>query len=123
MGTNDYLKSEPCPHCKRDNGDLHIGKSSAGWAFGLRIYPVGDCGQVLTFDASLGAISSLADWLPLFERFRIVDEYGQPVTAEQMVACITKRTHPLGLQHREQTSWSKPVRGDGTYDLLSWEFS
>jgi len=43
MGTNYYLQGKVCVHCGvADGGPLHIGKSSAGWNFGLRIYPEGE---------------------------------------------------------------------------------
>ena len=46
MGTNYYLTypEERCAHCGSVNPtrpDLHIGKSSAGWHFGLRGYEAG----------------------------------------------------------------------------------
>ena len=36
MGTNYYHVSSVCPHCGRGDEDLHIGKSSMGWAFCFR---------------------------------------------------------------------------------------
>lgn len=61
MGTNYYIKSEPCSHCKRADPDLHIGKSSFGWAFALHV--VADRG-----------LNSLDDWRPLLSAGRIIDE-------------------------------------------------
>jgi hypothetical protein len=40
MGTNYYLKGTPsCDHCGRggDERGAHIGKSSGGWVFSLRV--------------------------------------------------------------------------------------
>ena len=40
MGTNYYLHEKPpCPTCGHETEPLHIGKSSVGWAFALRIMP------------------------------------------------------------------------------------
>jgi hypothetical protein len=40
MGTNYFLHSEQCPHCGIEQKDkMHLGKSSAGWCFGLHVYP------------------------------------------------------------------------------------
>lgn len=60
---------------------LFIGKSAAGWAFGLH---VGD------------ERKSLDDWKALFAlpQWRIVDEYGEEHTAADMLACITERRGP-----------------------------
>lgn len=83
MGTN-YWWHEPanvCEHCGRgDSKKLHIGKSSAGWCFNLRIYPERD-------------IRELGDWL---ERWRqpgskILDECGKEVTVHEMMTVILAR--------------------------------
>lgn len=60
--------------------ELHIGKSSYGWHFGLCIYP------------ELG-INSLQDWEKLFSSKKnvIVDEYGRTITKEEMLDTITNR--------------------------------
>lgn len=39
MGTNYYLQKNVCGCCGRPEKQIHIGKSSAGWAFALRVYP------------------------------------------------------------------------------------
>jgi len=34
MGTNYYVKdAPPCPTCKQGGTEIHLGKSSGGWAF------------------------------------------------------------------------------------------
>ena len=60
--------------------ELHIGKSSCGWHFGLCIYP------------ELG-INSLQDWEALFSSGKnvIVDEYDRVITKTEMLDIITKR--------------------------------
>lgn len=84
MGTNYYLmKSEAgvCEHCgqaKQPAEELHIGKSSAGWCFSLHVMPE-------------DGINDLADWLPLFEKYPICNEYGETISAETMREVITCR--------------------------------
>jgi hypothetical protein len=39
MGENYFLKSSACPTCSHSAEPLHIGKSSIGWKFLLRVYP------------------------------------------------------------------------------------
>jgi hypothetical protein len=74
MGTNYYLEIDNvCSHCGRGDTELHIGKSSAGWVFFLRIYP--DEG-----------INSLEDWLPLFGNGTI----GDTLSKEEMLEWITE---------------------------------
>lgn len=40
MGMNYYLKSKPCKECGNCAVTLHIGKSSYGWQFHFRGYPM-----------------------------------------------------------------------------------
>lgn len=73
MGTNYYL-------IINDDNDkkLHIGKSSGGWVFSLRIYP--DVG-----------INDLDDWIPMFSKGTIVDEYNDVISYQQLMMLITER--------------------------------
>ena len=124
MSTNFYLKAKPaCAHCGRgpDEG-LHIGKSSAGWAFGLRIYPRGAC-QLQDFGVE--QIATLDDWRPLFERYGIINEYGEDVSVDQMLTRITKRGEmPRLRRHHELAAvYRVEILPDETYDLIEGEFS
>ena len=73
MGTNYYWQAplgEP----------IHIGKSSIGWCFGVRIHP------------KLG-INDLSDWIKRFNQnfSKIQDEYGLLISPEEMIDCIVNR--------------------------------
>ena len=85
MGTNFYFLQgglEPCPTCghQEEPERLHIGKSSRGWCFSLHVIP--DKG-----------LNSLEDWKDLFWGVsgRIENEYGEPLSAMQMLGLITER--------------------------------
>jgi hypothetical protein len=73
MGTNYYLRPDPCSECGRSDEEIHVGKQSFGWAFCWRGY-----------DAESGLPMSVEEW-PAFLRARVaagdlfVDEYGTPV--------------------------------------------
>lgn len=138
MGTNYYLRTKtpaPCPTCGRGDraAEIHIGKSAAGWNFSLRIYPMIDGlpnEHLAPFGTSV--IVELSDWRPLFEQHEIWNEYDKRVTADEMIATITKRSHPLGLtsQCRIGPGWDGGFRqrsdvfeGLGTYDLCNYSFS
>lgn len=128
MGTNYYLRTPACPHCGSSGSELHIGKSSAGWNFGLRIYP--DHAEKLG-PFGVSTILELDDWRSLFEKFQIFDEYGDLVTAEHMLKQISERFHPNGLlgrltagpEHMGPYRVSGCSAGKGTYDLCNYEFS
>jgi hypothetical protein len=137
MGTNFYLERNVCSECGRPEDSWHIGKSSAGWCFGLRIYP--DRG-----------INDLHDWIQEWneEKTRIMDEYGREKTKEEMLQIVTVRKRdewelsPWGYTsweefHRLNHSQEGPNNmlrhriddrfcvghGEGTWDLMLGEFS
>ena len=141
MGTNYYLVKqigEVCPHCGRGESSerLHIGKSSAGWCFGLHVRPEEN-------------IRSLEDWKKLFPSGKIVDEYGAELSAATMIGEITDRTWPKKREDGppwSYKSWQEFDRdnhsiagpnglsrhnyvgnlhshGDGTWDCLTGDFS
>lgn len=86
MGTNYYVHYE-------ENPQFHIGKSSGGWCFSLRVYP--DKG-----------IETLEDWKPIFENNKIETEYGQPITKEDMLTVITKRAGGFDPSNEERIPYA-----------------
>ncbi len=116
MGTNYYLKGKACPVCKHEEG-LHIGKSSAGWCFGLHVYPDDEWAEEPN-----GKPKSLADWVERFNNpiYTIEDDYGTAVSPSDMIDNITIRSHPRGLSRH--TGLGCIGLGEGTYDLMVGEF-
>ena len=135
MGTNYYLRQPPCAHCGHVSAELHIGKSSAGWNFGLRIYPkIGDEPDERLKSFGVDEILELDDWRSLFERYAIFDEYDESVSVAEMICAIAERSHPLGLASRltadpnqlgpyHDPTITPTFDGKGTYDLCAYEFS
>lgn len=130
MGTNYFwYETAPCEKCGHATGPLHIGKSSVGWVFSLRIHP------------ELG-INDLSDWVDRFYRAPYIrDEYGNIVRPEKMVSTIMLRgaesppkdfdyaanraePGPRNLIRTRATSQTNFVgRGSGTWDLFTGDFS
>lgn len=138
MGTNYYITNKVCPTCGQAEDHLHIGKSSAGWCFHVRQYPN-------------EGINTLDDWKKLFaEEGRVItDEYGDTVTAAEMIDKICNRgdpdydfkTIPYGYKswdgfHLDNQSEFGPNgllrakigdfctgHGEGTWDYIDREFS
>lgn len=135
MGTNYYWQEKAaCETCGRPYEAKHIGKSSAGWCFSLRIYP----GE---------GIHDLPDWERVWATpgSSIYDEYGQAVSIENMRKTIADRGRtpdwdrkPFGYDswehfHRMNHSAQGPKgllrhgrgaqAGEGTWDLCAYEFS
>lgn len=137
MGTNYYLhrESDTCPHCGRTDNPLHIGKSSIGWCFALHVMPE-------------DGINDLDDWRRLWEQDGAVikNECGDIEEPEDMLHIIRARhwqNHgvPFGYPSWEEfyrMNHAAPgpnglVRhaiggdcighGDGTWDLITGEFS
>jgi hypothetical protein len=135
MGTNYYAEQaagEACSHCGRSDvaERLHIGKSSAGWCFSLHVIPE-------------RGLNSLEDWKEYLRQpnITIEDEYGRRHTLSELLDRITNRAQavrsaPNAQFLRENNAVPGPsglVRhkidrycighGEGTWDLLTGEFS
>jgi hypothetical protein len=84
MGTNYYHITQVgnvCEHCGKGEREerRHIGKSSGGWCFALRVYPE-------------DGITGLNDWKKEWAKGgEIVDEYGDDFNAETMRLIIAER--------------------------------
>jgi hypothetical protein len=140
-----------CPTCGHtaEPQRLHIGKSSGGWVFALRIHP------------DLG-ISSLDDWKRVWSSGGVIrDEYGETLTPAEMLSRIVDRApkepivrtyggnkpfgygysseeemlrancavlHPSGLlradpSRREHQGRHRVRHGEGTWDYHEGSFS
>ena len=83
MGTNFYATVNSCKHCDRSD-TLHIGKSSAGWAFSLRVHEE-------------HGLTSWDAWCEFLRRkaaegdLVIVDEYGEQKSAEEFIDYVPRR--------------------------------
>lgn len=129
MGTNYYLEQRgPCGECGRTFAPLHIGKSSAGWCFSLHVIPESN-------------INSLEDWEREWAMpgTRIVDEYNDTVSVEEMRATITERLGKSGPHAPHWYTQNSAIpgpnglarsalgshcvgHGPGTWDLTPGEF-
>lgn len=135
MGTNYYAAravKPACDHCGRFDEDdrLHIGKSSAGWCFGLHVIPE-------------RGLNSLADWKQHLSALGIIieDDYGNRVSFKEMISIISERHRPDPPdwdQERYATNHAEPgpnnmIRhklgqycvghGDGSFDYILGYFS
>lgn len=131
MGTNYYLHKKVCKCCKRSQEIIHIGKSSGGWCFSLRVYP-GD--YPLT----------LEDWKILIEEPEniVLDEYDGLIEPDDMLSTITERNWPrkstmtaIGLSRNHAIEGPNNLlrhrvdgfhcigNGEGTWDYIVGDFS
>jgi hypothetical protein len=130
MGTNYYLRYNPCKCCGLAKPDKHIGKSSWGWYFLLHVIP-------------LENINSLEDWKKVWSdpESKIFDEYDYQVDPDEMTKIITERsnlnpnqwsaeelerncaiTANFGLV-RSQIGRNCVGHGPGTWDYIEGDFS
>lgn len=129
MGTNYYIWVDTADgECEK----IHIGKSSMGWVFSLRIYENKN-------------ILSLYDWMPVILNTNHVirDEYDRNITAAEMLRTITCRGReepgnwttadfamnhaepgPNNLvRHRQASDYGRTTtHGEGTWDYMDYEF-
>jgi hypothetical protein len=78
MGTNYYVAKDYCECCKRYE-ELHIGKSSWGWAFSFR-------GYRNTWDDP--CVASWKEWKEYLKDKSIVDECGERISYEEFVQMV-----------------------------------
>lgn len=76
MGTNYYLKMEPCPHCGRGDEEIHLGKSSCGWKFLFH---------------KTNRIKNFKQFCKAIQSGTILDEYGQEHSVEYMLDLIKSK--------------------------------
>ena len=129
MGTNYYIldNSEKCNQCGHGEKRIHIGKSSDGWCFALHVFPP--------------EINDLQDWIEIFKKNQIIDEYGSNISIENMIETITLRSvekrnldkdfHRYNFSQDGPNGLVRSIRdpafcighGDGTWDLMVGDFS
>jgi len=88
MGTNFYVRTPPScggkceTHCHGE--EIHLGKSSAGWAFTFRAYPdPAYAPEMVTWE-----VKDFEAWHRLLTLGAVFDEYGKPWTAEELLVKI-----------------------------------
>lgn len=114
-GTNYYLKREA-----EGSGwtHLHIGKSSFGWCFSLRIVP----------ELNLNSFEAWKNFMKGDDK-KVVDEKGLEISKREMVRIITQRHQPregipngkrfMGLARRRVDGVRVINHGKGTWDLVT----
>lgn len=122
MGTNYYWHEKPkCDKCGRCDEGVHIGKSSFGWCFGLKVCPWDN-------------IYNLQHWIERFniEGSWIEDEYHEVISKEDMIKTIKRegegydewRAKNGQFKRHEFERWGlNGTYGEGDYDLLNYDFS
>lgn len=82
MGTNYYVHTptcaNACEHCSASE-QLHLGKSSMGWRFIFQAEPEWPRDQAYSL------------WLERAKTGEIRDEYGQPITLDDLLAFIATK--------------------------------
>lgn len=147
MGTNYYWHEPACEHCGHEPEPRHLGKSSYGWVFALKVQE----------DLGLHDWASILAWLSdqiKEKKGKILSEYGEEESLEDFVGIVTSRhyAHGWGEQidrfmssgrylneedfHRKNHSLRGPnglcrhqtglyceSHGEGTWDMILGEFS
>jgi len=80
MGTNYYARINICEHCKRYN-EIHIGKSSFGWKFGIEMHE----GYYENFESFINFIKR--------KDVKIFDEYGKEISSKDLLIKIASKSN------------------------------
>jgi len=87
MGTNYYWQSKACDKCGHSSERIHIGKSSAGWCFGLHV---------------TDELTTLGQWEAKWNSGGyIYNEYDKQVSVSDMMKAITERSGLIGFDDRD----------------------
>ena len=138
MSTNYYasIEKDKCAHCGRsDNSQkVHIGKSSSGWCFALHVIPelelisleawekylrgddvwiTNECDELITVDGMIEIIK---------ERSWTVDG-NEKVHPKKWLKQNHAVPGPHGLARHEIDDTHCIGHGEGTWDLITGEFS
>ena len=107
MGTNFYVKSEPCKCCGRSEEDIHLGKSSVGWKFML---------QSNDFNHYVNWLE-MKGWLV---GKKIENEYGESITLEKFAKWV--ESNQLVMENEDEFHQTGCVYLKG-YKFYNGEFS
>lgn len=96
MGTNYYLYVDVCEHCNRADEEIHIGKRSFGWVFGIQgfsgMWNFKETTTKFMEDIGLEFIKSWKDWKKIFSKmpdnWQIIDEYGQRQEKKEFIKYV-----------------------------------
>ena len=111
MGTNYYTTdTPPCETCGHGGEDLHIGKSSGGWAFGFRAYPE-------------RGLTSWAAWRSFLAERAIKNEYGDPVTLDDLADLIESKRGGMNARTAPASAWGPSGREGYAFDDEGHEFT
>lgn len=86
MGTNYFVRPADACETRCDNW-VHLGKSSAGWAFTFRAYLDADSAPPAVTEPVMDAES----WMRLLDLGSIYDEYGRIMTDIELLDIIERK--------------------------------
>ena len=124
MGTNYYLLTEVCEHCNRGVGEIHLGKSSGGWAFSFRGYHPN---QPHDLPPSIEKVENIEEWRQLVNlpNSIVKDEYGDIEDKEEFIKWTGAKEgkhHAQYMEGHEYQRYFDDVMVDG-HSFSFQEFS
>lgn len=132
MGTNYYLHVDVCECCNRAEEEIHIGKKSFGWVFGLQGHMDWLCNgeTVNKFVEQIGAknIKSWKDWKKIFSKipdnWHIVDEYGKRQEKKEFIKYVESSYKvKTNKKHADYYGDEQTFKDDKGYDVSLRNFS
>lgn len=110
MGTNYFAEITPnCAHCGSKGERLHIGKSSGGWCFSLRVYIQGESESA----EGIFDITTLDEWYEYLSDKRVFDEYDNECSLDVLRDVIENR--------QGSSEFDKPYERDTFRNYASWK--
>ena len=103
MYTNYYAITNHCDKCGRKDS-LHLGKSSWGWDFTFHLVPE--------------HYTNFKEFKKFLDSVTIIDEYDAPITKEELLSIIEKKSIEYPFAHKKQGYWQYI----GKYYFVTWDF-
>jgi len=119
MGTNYYVRKNHCECCGRSDREMHIGKSSYGWAFTFQGY-------------TWNHLTSWKQWKEFLKNKVIIDEYGEVMPYDEFVQMLETYKAPghvresdghVNLVHNDLYKSDRDWTDEDGYSFTTTEFS
>lgn len=132
MGTNFYLYVDVCNCCGRPEKEVHLGKRSFGWTFGIQgfngLYEFDGIFRGFLDEHKIGSIKSWRTWKKIFSKmpknWKIVDEYGRVVDKKEFIQEVEESYKDKEkLKHASEYYSEKDYLDDEGYSISEHHFS
>jgi len=133
MGTNYYLYINICPHCKKEDERIHLGKKSWGWAFSVQGFKYLDffgkaANDFIEHALNYYSITEWKTWKDILKNMPkswiIKDEEDREVTVKDFIKLVESSYKvKKNLKHAIECPSERDYLDDDGYSISEGDFS